>query len=84
MSKYKVPYIYGFWDRIEKAVEESGMSKAEIARKMGCDRKIFYLGRRQQTMMSAGYIAKFCVATGVSADYILGLKSEGVSNARIH
>ena len=57
--------------RVRKVIAESGMTSVEIARKMGCDRKV--LGNTRVCMMSSGNLAKFCAITHVSADYILGL-----------
>ena len=65
------PYIYGFWDRLNETVKESGMSKREIAEKIGCDRKAL---SDYGSTLSPLYIARFCVVTGVSADYLLGIK----------
>ena len=65
------PYIYGFWDRLNGVVKESGMSKAKIAEKIGCNRKVL---TDQGGTLSPLYLARFCVVTGASADYLLGIK----------
>ena len=74
MEKQKV--IYGFWDRIEEAIFESGLSKCEIARKMGCERRVLITGQSEARMLSAHNLMEFCNVTGVSADYILGLSND--------
>jgi len=66
----KCPMIYGFWDRVDEAIAKSGKSKEQIARLMGCERKVLYA---RGGAMHSTYVARFCVATGISADYLLGL-----------
>lgn len=62
--------IYGFWDRLEEAMTEKGMSKLKLARLIGYDRRTVY---RRETTPSALAIAKICVHLNVSADWLLGL-----------
>lgn len=64
--------IEGYHERVREAIKESGMSAAEVARKAGIRRQTFY----NTTMMHSGNLARFCAVTGVSADWILGLKGE--------
>jgi transcriptional regulator with XRE-family HTH domain len=66
--------IFGFWDRFDEACKQSGMTKAEISRRMGVDRKTLY-NPHDSRSMNSGYLAKFCGVTGVSADYLLGLSN---------
>ena len=68
------PKIYNFEERVEQVIKDSGMSKCEIARKAGFDRKIlsFNFGWH----LSAYNLMAFCQVTGVSADYLLGLRKE--------
>lgn len=63
--------LYGLRDRIEEACGRSGMTKAEIARKGNFNRKLLYSNNPSAIM-----IAKICMATGTSADWLLGLKKE--------
>lgn len=65
--------LEGFWERINQAVLDSGLSKSEVARRSGISRGIFY-GESDNRMFSAGSLARFCSVTHVSADWILGLK----------
>jgi hypothetical protein len=67
----------GFWDRIDKAIADSGLPKNQIAKKMGVDRKALYRpsdGSDDRSWHS-GRIASFCKITGVSADWLLGLSN---------
>lgn len=66
--------IEGFWDRVDSVCYKSGLSKLEIARRIGCDRKTLMQSRMNGAMMNSGYLAKFCAVTGASADYLLGLR----------
>lgn len=64
--------IDGFWDRVDQTCEKSGLTKNEIARRCGFERKIlFHYGKR---MPNSGFVARFCAETGVSADWLLGLE----------
>ena len=65
--------LEGFWDRVNKAVKDSGLSKSEIARRGGFERRALN-GESENRMLSVGTLARFCVVTDVSADWILGIK----------
>ena len=68
--------IDGFWDRIELAVQLSGKSKSQIAREMGVDRKSLHSSpsaKGTDKSWHSGRVAAFCKATGVSADWLLGI-----------
>lgn len=65
-------YIEGFQERLDEACKKTGLSKAEIARRAGFDRKTLYPLSNQ--MMGSAYIAKFCAATGTDANWLLGIK----------
>ena len=65
----------GFWDRIDQAIEESGMTKVALAKKMGIERKALYrpTDGSDDRSWHSGRVATFCKITGVSADWLLGL-----------
>ena len=65
-------YIMGFHERLDKACKDSGISKAEIARRCGFARGILYPAPYQ--MMASVYIAKFCAVTHTDANWLLGVK----------
>jgi len=66
----------GFWDRIELAIKESGLSKNKIAEKMGVERKSLYsTPSGKDRSWHSGRIVSFCKITGVSADWLLGLSN---------
>lgn len=67
--------IEGFNERLELAIAESGMNRSEIARMMGMNRKVL-IPSTTGCQMSLGPLAKFCAITGVSADWMLGLRRE--------
>ena len=73
MKRY--PLIDGFWERFEEACMRSGMSKDEIARKMGCGRNTL-IATSGHCGIHITYLAKFCALTGTSADWLLGLSKE--------
>lgn len=66
----------GFWERVDEAIESSGMTKIQIAEKMGVERKSLYPRRDangDNRSWHSGRLASFCKITGVSADWLLGL-----------
>lgn len=66
----------GFWDRVEEAVTQSGMTKAQIAEKMGVNKKALYFKSStsgKDSSWHSGRLSSFCKVTGVSADWLLGL-----------
>lgn len=65
-------YIEGFRERLMKVCVESGMSKSEIARKCGFNRKILSPDYDFH-MLSSGYVAKFCEVTHTDANWLLGI-----------
>ena len=65
--------IYGFWDRVEEALNDKGMSKCELARRIGYDRKTIY---RHESITNSLAIAKICVQLNVSADWLLGITTQ--------
>lgn len=67
--------IEGFPERLDQAIEASGMSRNQIANLMGMDRKVLQ-PLTTGCQMGSGALAKFCGITGVSADWLLGLKKE--------
>lgn len=71
-------YVEGFWDRINVAVRQSGLSKREITDRMGVERKLLYGTDRAN--ISALNLAKFCAITGTDANWMLGLTE--VQNAK--
>lgn len=67
--------INGFWDRVNQAIDDSGKNKSQISKECGFQRGVLQ-GESDNRMLSVGSLAKFCSVTGVSADWILGLKRE--------
>ena len=64
--------IAGIWDRIEQTIYDSEMTKVEVAKKCGFERRTLN-GKSDNRMLSLGAFAKLCATMNVSADYILGL-----------
>lgn len=65
--------IYGFWDRFEEALNDKEMSKCELARRIGYDRRTLY---RHEYIPNSLAIAKICVQLNVSADWLLGITTQ--------
>lgn len=72
---YNATDIPGFWDRVNVAIGKTDMSVRNIAREMGvCDTYFQYMHKHKG--MGSGVLKRFCMVTGVSADWLLGLKEE--------
>jgi len=69
----RIKGLRGFWDRIEEAVGRSGLTKAEITKRMHVERKALYRGPDDRDM-NCLYVARFCAVTGTDANWLLGLK----------
>lgn len=67
-------HIEGFLERLNLAVIKSGMTKYEITKRMGVNRKLLYGTDREN--INALYLAKFCAVTNTDANWLLGLKGE--------
>lgn len=67
--------VIGMWDRIDDVIYESGLSKAEVARRCHFSRNIL-ADAGANRMMSAWSLMSFCSTMNVSADYILGLRKD--------
>lgn len=69
--------IQGMDERVEYIVQNSGMSRRELAKRCGVSKNTFQINRWYEgTNYSATTIVKLCSVTGASADYILGLSNE--------
>ncbi len=70
--------IKGYRERLEKAIGRSGLTKSEIARRCGFDRKAL----SGEFTLSTVNLVKFCVITKTDANWLLGLKRD--ENERYH
>ena len=65
--------IDGFWDRFNLVCKESGLTKVELAKRIGCKRTTLY---DSGYMLTTLYLARFCTITHTSADWLLGITNE--------
>lgn len=72
----KIKGLMGFWDRVEDTCIKSGLTKAEITKRMGVDRKVLYRGNDDRDM-NCLYVARFCAVTKTDANWLLGLTRGG-------
>lgn len=68
--------IEGFPDRLNEAIETSGLSKTQIATRCGCDRRTLYNAVSGNFMMSTENLARFCTVTKTDANWLLGISIE--------
>lgn len=60
-----------FYNRINQVCKQTGLTKTEIARRCGFDRKV--LMKKGEILMGVYNFAKFCEVTHADANWILGL-----------
>ena len=66
-----------FWDRFNECIEDTGLSKNEIAKRIGCERKTIYRNKAAENrILSLLYIARFCAAYNYSPEYLLGTTTQ--------
>ena len=66
--------LQGYISRVNQAINDSGMTRRELAERCGLARTYFYNIEATGAHMTAYTLARFCAVTGSSADYLLGLK----------
>jgi len=66
----RTPVIEGYHERLNEAINNSGMTKKEIVDKIGCVRHLLY---RSSGMMHPVYLARFCAVTHTDANWLLGI-----------
>lgn len=64
--------VEGLWERVEQACFETELTKREICKRMGFDRKSLY----DSSGFSVLKLARFCAVTGTDANWLLGLSRE--------
>lgn len=64
--------VEGLWERVEQVCFETGMTKREICKRMGFDRKALYDSSGFSTLK----LARFCAVTGADANWLLGVTRE--------
>lgn len=65
-----------FSDRLNKTIEEMGITNAEAARISGVTACTIAGWRRGRNMPDSYNLASLCVALGVSADWMLGIEND--------
>lgn len=61
-----------FYNRINQVCKQTGLTKTEIAKRCGFDRKV--LMKKGEILMGVYNFARFCEVTHADANWILGLK----------
>lgn len=67
--------VEGLTERLNSAVYASGLTPGEIQKRAGVKRNTYYDHLSGQPM-SELFIAKYCTALGISADWLLGLRKD--------
>ena len=67
--------IEGLRDRLRNAFIASGKTAEQVRRETGISKSSFYTHLNGEPMGPL-YLARYCVALNVSADWLLGLKEE--------
>lgn len=70
-------HIRGMAERVDQVCFETGLTKAQICKQMGFDRKALYASG-----FSVLKLARFCAVTGTDANWLLGLSRERKKDER--
>lgn len=62
-------HIRGMAERVDQVCFETGLTKSQICKQMGFDRKALY----DTSVFSVLKLARFCAVTGADANWLLGL-----------
>lgn len=71
MKTRNIALLDGFWDRLDKEISKSGLSKKRLSQMCGIDRKTLYNPKRSNRYIRLVYFVRICSALKVSADYLL-------------
>lgn len=71
MSRARTGMLYGFPERVDRLIYDSGYSYAALARRLGCDRKAVYAWKDGDTTPSGVVIVKLCVLLHTTPNYLL-------------
>lgn len=63
--------LYGFASRFNKALENKGITKKQLAHEIGCGRKAPFTWAAGDNLPNSLYLARMCKTLGVSADWML-------------
>lgn len=66
--------LEGVADRLREAALASGKTPKEIQTEAGVARSLYYAHLNGEHAMSELHIARYCLALGVSADWLLGIR----------
>lgn len=66
-------YLIGLDERITEACSRAGLSKLEVAKRCGFNRKVLYNMKSMHNAINSGYLAKICSVTKTDASWMLGL-----------
>lgn len=82
MSVKKSHSIEGFYDRVDQICQKSGLTKSEIARRAGFERRTLN-ATDPHWMMSSANVARLCAVTGADANWLLGIKERNMDKYNI-
>lgn len=67
----------GFWDRLDNEIQKQNLSKTQLAKRCGFDRKTLCKPSDNSRYMCVVYFSRVCSALRVSADYLLFGEEKG-------
>lgn len=66
--------LEGFTERLNQAINKSGMDVSVIGRKTGISRGMLYKYQYEMAMPTVGSLAKLSMVLNVSSDWLLGIE----------
>lgn len=70
MKKMENVCLDGMWERLENELQKQNISKMELARRCGFDRKNL-IKHNKHSSIYLPYVARICAELHISADYLL-------------
>lgn len=77
MSTRRYAYLEGFYERVDEACRKSGLTKTEIARRAGFERRTL-TPKADNWMMTLANAARLCAVTRTDANWLLGIKERNM------
>lgn len=71
MKQQNIALLDGFWDRLDEEIRKQNLSKTQLAKRCGFDRKILNKPTGNNRYLCVVYFSRLCSALRVSADYLL-------------
>ncbi|MCQ2418338.1 MAG: helix-turn-helix domain-containing protein [Clostridia bacterium] len=73
-----------YYEILRELREDRDLTQAQIAKVLGTTQQVYSRYEKGENEMPVRHVITLCKFYGISADYVLGLKSEQNNGKRIH